>query len=118
LYFTVASVKHKPTNTSPICRSSRPNWLSGEHASCLSGIPLRPLTFFSPFLRGLIFYGIFRVYRNAFIMSLGFPEIQGGGSLILAWQIKGKEVLVVGGGEVGPSHFREIAEIKRNSRFA
>lgn len=29
-----------------------------------------------------------------------FPEIQGGGSLILAWQIKNKNVLVVGGGEV------------------
>ncbi|KAK6819626.1 hypothetical protein PG990_010120 [Apiospora arundinis] len=29
-----------------------------------------------------------------------FPEVQGGGSLILAWQIKNKPVLVVGGGEV------------------
>ncbi|KUI63561.1 Siroheme biosynthesis protein met8 [Cytospora mali] len=29
-----------------------------------------------------------------------FPEVQGGGSLILAWQIKNKKVLVVGGGEV------------------
>ncbi|KAL2020635.1 hypothetical protein VTK56DRAFT_8125 [Thermocarpiscus australiensis] len=29
-----------------------------------------------------------------------FPEVQGGGSLIIAWQIKGKKVLVVGGGEV------------------
>lgn len=29
-----------------------------------------------------------------------FPEVQGGGSLILAWQIKGKKVLIVGGGEV------------------
>ncbi|KAK1758755.1 putative NAD(P)-binding-domain-containing protein [Echria macrotheca] len=29
-----------------------------------------------------------------------FPEVQGGGSLIVAWQIKGKHVLVVGGGEV------------------
>ena len=29
-----------------------------------------------------------------------FPEVQGGGSLILAWQVKGKHVLVVGGGEV------------------
>lgn len=29
-----------------------------------------------------------------------FPEVQGGGSLILAWQIKNKHVLVVGGGEV------------------
>ncbi|KAK4465352.1 hypothetical protein QBC42DRAFT_343973 [Cladorrhinum samala] len=32
--------------------------------------------------------------------SQKFPEIQGGGSLIIAWQIKGKKVLVVGGGEV------------------
>ncbi|TQN72294.1 Siroheme biosynthesis protein met8 [Colletotrichum shisoi] len=29
-----------------------------------------------------------------------FPEVQGGGSLILAWRIKDKKVLVVGGGEV------------------
>jgi precorrin-2 dehydrogenase/sirohydrochlorin ferrochelatase len=29
-----------------------------------------------------------------------FPEVQGGGSLILAWQIRDKHVLVVGGGEV------------------
>jgi precorrin-2 dehydrogenase/sirohydrochlorin ferrochelatase len=29
-----------------------------------------------------------------------YPEIQGGGSLILAWQIRNKRVLVVGGGEV------------------
>ncbi len=29
-----------------------------------------------------------------------FPAVQGGGSLIIAWQIKGKTVLVVGGGEV------------------
>lgn len=29
-----------------------------------------------------------------------FPEVQGGGSLILAWQIKDKRVLIVGGGEV------------------
>ena len=29
-----------------------------------------------------------------------YPEIQGGGSLILAWQIKNRNVLVVGGGEV------------------
>jgi precorrin-2 dehydrogenase / sirohydrochlorin ferrochelatase len=29
-----------------------------------------------------------------------FPAVQGGGSLILAWQIKNKHVLVIGGGEV------------------
>lgn len=29
-----------------------------------------------------------------------YPEIQGGASLILAWQIRNKRVLVVGGGEV------------------
>ncbi|KAK3116075.1 Bifunctional dehydrogenase and ferrochelatase, partial [Teratosphaeriaceae sp. CCFEE 6253] len=29
-----------------------------------------------------------------------FPEVQGGGSLILAWQVRNKKVLVVGGGEV------------------
>lgn len=37
-------------------------------------------------------------------MPSKFPEIQGGGSLILAWQIKNKEVLVVGGGEVSIDH--------------
>lgn len=34
-------------------------------------------------------------------MKHQYPEIQGGGSLILAWQIRNKHVLVVGGGEVG-----------------
>ena len=29
-----------------------------------------------------------------------FPEVKGGGSLILAWQVKNKKVLVIGGGEV------------------
>jgi len=29
-----------------------------------------------------------------------YPAIQGGASLILAWQIRNKRVLVVGGGEV------------------
>ena len=33
-------------------------------------------------------------------MPENFPEVQGGGSLILAWQIKNKRVVVVGGGEV------------------
>lgn len=33
-------------------------------------------------------------------MVNNYPEVQGGGSLILAWQIKNKNVLVVGGGEV------------------
>lgn len=43
--------------------------------------------------------------RQDFITTLKmgneeYPEIQGGGSLILAWQIRNKRVLVVGGGEV------------------
>lgn len=33
-------------------------------------------------------------------MAQDFPAVEGGGSLILAWQIKNKRVLVVGGGEV------------------
>jgi precorrin-2 dehydrogenase/sirohydrochlorin ferrochelatase len=33
-------------------------------------------------------------------MKSQYPEIQGGGSLILAWQIRNKHVLVIGGGEV------------------
>ena len=33
-----------------------------------------------------------------------FPEVQGGGSLILAWQIRNKRVLVVGGGEANVSN--------------
>jgi hypothetical protein len=47
--------------------------------------------------------------RSSFVTSLRlgiqsrmskFPEIQGGGSLILAWQVKSKHVVVIGGGEV------------------
>jgi precorrin-2 dehydrogenase/sirohydrochlorin ferrochelatase len=29
-----------------------------------------------------------------------FPAVEGGGSLILAWQVRNKKVLVIGGGEV------------------
>ncbi len=40
----------------------------------------------------------FHCFNSA--MSEEFPAVQGGGSLILAWQIRNKRVLVVGGGEV------------------
>lgn len=42
-----------------------------------------------------------------------FPEVQGGGSLILAWQIKGKKVLVIGGGEVSPRSSPRHAPLPR-----
>ncbi|KAI9860093.1 MAG: Bifunctional dehydrogenase and ferrochelatase [Vezdaea acicularis] len=41
-------------------------------------------------------------------MSHNFPDIQGGGSLILAWQIKSKRVLVVGGGEVAAGRILNV----------
>lgn len=34
------------------------------------------------------------------IMAHKYPEVEGGGSLILAWQVRNKKVLVIGGGEV------------------
>jgi precorrin-2 dehydrogenase/sirohydrochlorin ferrochelatase len=37
-----------------------------------------------------------------------YPEVEGGGSLILAWQVKNKKVLVIGGGEVSLDHHRSI----------
>ncbi|KAL8935746.1 MAG: hypothetical protein Q9216_005282 [Gyalolechia sp. 2 TL-2023] len=37
-----------------------------------------------------------------------FPAVQGGGSLILAWQIKNKRVLVVGGGEVAAGRILNV----------
>ncbi|KAI9668903.1 MAG: Bifunctional dehydrogenase and ferrochelatase, partial [Caeruleum heppii] len=37
-----------------------------------------------------------------------YPEIECGGSLILAWQIKGKRVLVVGGGEVAAGRILNV----------
>ena len=33
-------------------------------------------------------------------MKNKYPEVQGGGSLIVAWQVRNKNVLVIGGGEV------------------
>lgn len=39
-------------------------------------------------------------------MGKPFPQVQPGGSLILAWRIKDKNVLVVGGGEVRLFAFR------------
>lgn len=43
-------------------------------------------------------------------MPEDFPAIEGGGSLILAWQIRNKRVLVVGGGEVSPVHFFSLSQ--------
>ncbi|KAJ5042270.1 uncharacterized protein L3040_004823 [Drepanopeziza brunnea f. sp. 'multigermtubi'] len=37
-----------------------------------------------------------------------FPEVEGGGSLILAWQIRNKRVLVVGGGEVAAGRILNV----------
>ena len=55
-----------------------------------------------------------------FSMNGSFPEIQGGGSLILAWQVRNKKVLVVGGGEVNqPCDDRSlhgIVDIDKQSR--
>ena len=45
-------------------------------------------------------------------MPEAFPAVQGGGSLILAWQIRNKRVLVVGGGEVPSPHLRLISSSK------
>ncbi|KAF1952378.1 siroheme synthase middle domains-like protein [Byssothecium circinans] len=41
-------------------------------------------------------------------MKSPYPEIQGGGSLILAWQVRNKKVLVVGGGEVAAGRIVNI----------
>ncbi|KAH6660768.1 putative siroheme synthase Met8 [Truncatella angustata] len=39
-----------------------------------------------------------------------FPDVKGGGSLILAWQIKNKHVLVVGGGEVAAGRILNVLD--------
>ncbi|KAB2573097.1 sirohydrochlorin ferrochelatase [Lasiodiplodia theobromae] len=41
-------------------------------------------------------------------MAARFPEVQGGGSLILAWQVRNKRVLVVGGGEVAAGRILNV----------
>ncbi|KAL8929979.1 MAG: hypothetical protein Q9172_000211 [Xanthocarpia lactea] len=41
-------------------------------------------------------------------MPQDFPAVEGGGSLILAWQIKNKRVLVVGGGEVAAGRILNV----------
>lgn len=49
-----------------------------------------------------------------------FPEVQGGGSLILAWQVRNKNVLVIGGGEVrkiDTKHFSKETDTCSRSRL-
>ncbi|KAL4784060.1 hypothetical protein BJX76DRAFT_348089 [Aspergillus varians] len=41
-------------------------------------------------------------------MASKFPKVQGGGSLIIAWQAKQKNVLVVGGGEVAAGRILHV----------
>jgi hypothetical protein len=48
-------------------------------------------------------HAFFLLSPTTLAMKGPYPEIQGGGSLILAWQIRNKRVLVVGGGEVSPA---------------
>ncbi|KAI0007673.1 siroheme synthase middle domains-like protein [Xylariaceae sp. FL0662B] len=43
-----------------------------------------------------------------------FPKVQGGGSLILAWQIRNKHVLVVGGGEVAAGRILNVLNADAN----
>ncbi|RKU42380.1 Bifunctional dehydrogenase and ferrochelatase [Coniochaeta pulveracea] len=43
-----------------------------------------------------------------------FPKVQGGGSLILAWQIRGKKVLVIGGGEVAAGRILNCLDADAN----
>lgn len=52
-------------------------------------------------------------------MAAKFPEVQGGGSLILAWQVRNKKVLVIGGGEVcqhSRTLFNGIVDIDKQLR--
>ncbi|KIW02687.1 uncharacterized protein PV09_06124 [Verruconis gallopava] len=42
------------------------------------------------------------------IVMAKFPEVQGGGSLILAWQVRNKHVLVIGGGEVAAGRILNV----------
>ncbi|KAF3065911.1 Siroheme biosynthesis protein met8 [Daldinia childiae] len=43
-----------------------------------------------------------------------FPPVQGGGSLILAWQVKNKHVLVIGGGEVAAGRILNVLNADAN----
>ncbi|OTB03896.1 hypothetical protein M426DRAFT_321392 [Hypoxylon sp. CI-4A] len=43
-----------------------------------------------------------------------FPKVQGGGSLILAWQVRNKHVLVVGGGEVAAGRILNVLNADAN----
>lgn len=49
--------------------------------------------------------------------SAEYPRIHPGGSLILAWQLKGKKVLIVGGGQVaaGECNFELLASVCRET---
>lgn len=47
-------------------------------------------------------------FHHSQIMASNFPKVQGGGSLIVAWQVKQKNVLVVGGGEVSFTPYHNI----------
>lgn len=55
-------------------------------------------------------FAIISGYIKLHTMPEDFPAIEGGGSLILAWQIRNKRVLVVGGGEVSPVHILFLSQ--------
>jgi NADPH-dependent glutamate synthase beta subunit-like oxidoreductase len=51
---------------------------------------------------------IYNITLHSIMAHHQYPEVEGGGSLILAWQVKNKKVLVIGGGEVSLDHHRSI----------
>ena len=57
-------------------------------------------TYIHPSLNNHQGHGLFLLCYYSPVMTHEFPPVEGGGSLILAWQIRNKRVLVVGGGEV------------------
>lgn len=60
-------------------------------------IAIRPIKNCFP---GEIISRLLKSFITCEMSEVKFPAVEGGGSLILAWQIRNKRVLVVGGGEV------------------
>ena len=56
-----------------------------------------------PRRQGFSGQGIFNFFKIHEMGDNEFSAVEGGGSLILAWQIRNKRVLVVGGGEASLS---------------
>lgn len=54
---------------------------------------------------------------NNYVMTNDFTKIEPGGSLLIAWQLKDKKVVLIGGGEVAAGRIVNLLNADASKRY-